>query len=169
MKKLVVTMVAVACLPMVGCKKAGSGPSSLDEEGGARQQHSDPLVELELLEQEMNRLGLRTAADEDTIAPGSAGEGAGADGEVEPGAEAEALERPAPTEAAAADRPPPPKRAELQQCADLCDLSQAICELETRICSLSSSHGDDPTYADACRRAGEDCEVADDACSRCAG
>src|SRR5690606_36904999 len=110
MKKLVVTMVAVACLPMVGCKKAGSGPSSLDEEGGARQQHSDPLVELELLEQEMNRLGLRTAADADTIAPRSAGEAAGADGEAGPGAEADALEGVAAADAAAAHRPPPPDR-----------------------------------------------------------
>jgi hypothetical protein len=152
-----VLLVAVMCLPAVGCKKAGSNPTSPDETSTSQQDSDDPLAELERREQQMDRLGLR---DEQTTM--AAGEGMEA--EAEPGADVDELQ-PAPNEAAA-DRSSV-EQSEAQHCSDVCDLSVAICDLEAQICALSESHGDDPTYANACRRAGEDCDVAGQACDRC--
>lgn len=127
---------------------------------------NDPLGELAMLEQRMQQLGLPIAG---VVSPAE-GERGPADGAAPAGAHADDVEeeppRPAP-EAAAAKRGSNP-RAEAQRCADICDLSQAICQLEAQICSLSDDHIGDPTYADACRRAHEDCDTADTECDRCA-
>ena len=150
-----VLLIAVMCLPTVGCKKAGS---NADATGSPPQADEDPLAELERLEQQMDRLGLR---DDQTTLDAGAGEGMEAEAEYR----AEEHQPPAPSEAAA-DRSP--KKSEVQQqCSDVCDLSVAICDLEARICALADNHRGDSTYAEACRRAGEDCDVAGQACDRC--
>lgn len=51
-------------------------------------------------------------------------------------------------------------------CEDLCELREAICGLENKICSLATEH-DRPEYANACARAQGDCRVATEACSAC--
>jgi hypothetical protein len=166
---------------MLSCTKHPTSATSPDAQVGpaADKAAADPLAELDSLERQMQQLGLPVAAQRATVpaaeaGAGAGGEGAALDGEAQLGDAAVALEEeqpvPAPTEAAATERtesPPPEKRAERQRCSEVCDLSQAICELEVQICSLSEGHGDDPTYGDACRRAGEDCDTADTACDRC--
>lgn len=143
--------------------------------GGESERSGDPLAELAALEQQMLQLELPIAGSAvRDVAP--AGEGgaaqAGTDGDATIGAQAEAVELeetasdPAPAEAAIDERRAS-KHEQAQRCSDVCDLSEAICSLETHICSLSDSHGDDPTYVDACRRAGEDCDTADAECDRC--
>jgi hypothetical protein len=161
----------------VGCtQKSRDKTSSPTAQGGdSSAPAGDPLAQLDSLEREMLRLGMPVAAQRDAVPPAETGEGAaGLDGDAMLGGEAEALaeEQPAPTATEAAEAEPPPgpeRRNERQHCADVCDLSRAICELEAQICSLSDGHGDDPTYADACRRAGEDCDTADAHCDRCSG
>lgn len=185
-----VALLVAISLPTLACMKKPATAVSPNESaaqtepGGAS---SDPLMQLASLEQEMQRLGLPIAMSSGdrieqvdqvdprdqagTVPAAEAGESPGVDGEAL-GAETEA-EEPRPTAVepeAAADRSPPPKgakRAEGQRCADVCELSVTICDLEVLICSLSDGHGDDPTYGDACRRAGEDCDTADDECDRC--
>jgi hypothetical protein len=135
---------------------APTSPSPADHS-----ERGDPLVELERLEREMDRLGLRGSADEASL--GEAGGGAGMDRDALDGAEAE--EAPAPqavSEAESSGRWEPSSR-----CAQLCDLSAAICDLEVQICALAENHRNSPAYAEACRRAGEDCDIADQACDQC--
>lgn len=162
----ILMLALVVGVATVGCKKASKDTQSLDPAGGAPGDVDDPLAELDRLEREMVRLGLRA---ETPAAPAGVGEGAGMqDGDVDKGAEAEMMEEsePAPIETTVAPAPP---KAEVQHCFDVCDLSAAICDLEARICSLSDGHDGDPTYADACRRASEDCELAARACDGCGG
>ncbi|GEM_PF-3322749 len=56
---------------------------------------------------------------------------------------------------------------EVNRCASVCGLSDAICDLEVQICTMAEDHDSDLVYADACERAVDDCEVAGDACDRC--
>ena len=55
------------------------------------------------------------------------------------------------------------------RCTRVCNLADAICDLEANICRLASSseHEGDPRYADACARAQTDCERAQSACEEC--
>ena len=57
---------------------------------------------------------------------------------------------------------------EAGSCTNVCQLADAICGLEARICSLADAHSGDPRYAEACARASNDCRVASDACTGCA-
>lgn len=164
--RLLLLTAALSVPAGVACSKHSAKSSSPDATGTQQRASEDPLAELDRLEREMNRLGLR--AD-----PPSAGAvpGASEDGDAHYEAEAEAAEQPRPSEAAtdhapAGDRARE-KHAGVQQCSDVCDLSVAICDLEAQLCSLADRHRDDPTYVDACRRAGEDCDTADQACERC--
>ncbi|MFO7564244.1 MAG: hypothetical protein R6X02_16475 [Enhygromyxa sp.] len=154
-------LLAVVCLPALGCKQAPSKAPSPDQTSMPRDD-GDLLVELDRLEQEMQRLGLRELGGD--AGPSGAGVGAAWDGDDEYGAEQEE-QPPAPSEAAAERAPR--DRSAVRHCSDVCDLSEAICDLEVQICALAESHRDDPTYADACRRAGEDCELANQACNGC--
>jgi hypothetical protein len=165
-----------------GCKK-GSSPSSPDAGGDARRS-DDPLAELDALEQQMRGMGLAVSskrdstttlsekaerAEETTLAEDDAAPDFGADGDatVAPAPEAYAGEAERVESEATADEPSEARGRRAQQCSNVCDLSVAICDLEVRICSLSESHRGEPTYADACRRAGDDCEVAGHECDRC--
>ncbi len=53
------------------------------------------------------------------------------------------------------------------ECSTVCELAEAICELELRICGLASAHPEDDRYANACTRAGGDCKAASEACNAC--
>jgi hypothetical protein len=163
-------------LPMLGCKKDASDRTTSAHPGGQTERDSDPLARLASLEHEMQRLGLPVAL----VKSATLETGEGHDGDATLGAEGEAVEeRPeaedmaatepqaAPNEVAAGQAPS--RREQAEYCSNVCDLSQAICELEGQICSLSENHGDDPIYTDACRRAGDDCDTADAECDRCAG
>jgi hypothetical protein len=171
-----VTLLIALALPMLGCKKDAAIATGTPGEMNRDADGADPLARLASLEQEMHRLGLPVATAKEATPNLETGEerGADRDGDATLGGEGEAPvdqtfatePQPAPSEVAA-DRPPQ-KREQAQYCSDVCDLSQAICDLEVQICSLSENHGDDPTYADACRRAGEDCDTADFQCDRCA-
>ena len=62
-------------------------------------------------------------------------------------------------QAGATKSPPAPAEAEERgasgdsHCRNVCELSEAICELEVRICGMSSDHAGEATYAEACERA----------------
>ncbi|PRQ10041.1 hypothetical protein [Enhygromyxa salina] len=152
-----------------GCsKKAGSrdatAPDALPEAGDRARADGDPLAELDALEGRMRALGLAPAlGNQATASPsgagGSAGGDASADATIGAGEQA-----PAPAEA---DDQPSAVEETGSRCGDLCDLSESICMLEVRICSLSDSHADDPVYADACERAVDDCHTAGRACDAC--
>ncbi len=168
------TLLAASLLACKAAPRASSAPerdySSSPEQAdglGEDAPAEDPLAELERLEQQMRALDLPVARDS---APG-AGEGAG--GEAVGGASLDGEAEAAPAEEDFAPEPSAATRAERKQdaqgCELVCDLSVAICDLEQQICSLSAAHGDDPTYANACRRAADDCEVAGYECDRCAG
>ncbi len=51
-------------------------------------------------------------------------------------------------------------------CDTLCDLREAICGLETKICTLAEGK-DEAKYDNACVRARGDCRVATQACESC--
>lgn len=176
--KAAVALLIALGLPTLGCKKDAALATGIDGSHGQTRyaDDADPLARLASLEQEMQRLGLPVATTKGAT-PGLGEDRDGGDatlgGEGEapvdeaPVDEAAATEpQPAPSEVAA-DRPPQ-RREQAQYCSDVCELSQAICDLEVQICSLSENHGNDPTYTDACRRAGEDCDTADFQCDRCA-
>lgn len=170
----VVALLLAIGLPTLACSKKPTGAKTSEQPtatGDATQSGGDPLAQLHSLEQEMQRLGLPVAAERASVPPAEGGEAAGIDGDAAVDTQTELLaeeeaEPPEPSAAVEA-APPPEKREVMQRCSAVCDLSGAICELEVQICSLSEQHGDDPTYTDACRRAGEDCDTADDACDRC--
>lgn len=164
------------CVSMSGCmKKAASTSPGADAGGEAQAPHdpADPLAELASLEGRMRGFGLPVAADK---AEGAAdkdeeaedrgmgdGTSAGAPGDSKPAAVAEEA-APAPT---AQVEPTGPARDQVNYCGDLCSLSESICSLEVRICTLAESHANDSLYADACERAVEDCEVSGQACDSC--
>lgn len=56
---------------------------------------------------------------------------------------------------------------EVDRCGELCELADATCDLEVKICDLATRHTSEPRYAEVCRRAGDDCRLAADACTRC--
>jgi hypothetical protein len=77
---------------------------------------------------------------------------------------------------AAAARPTPSPTADEElradprgedRCAELCGLAESTCDLESKICDLAERHPGDPRYVRLCQRAGEDCRLAADACTRC--
>ena len=53
------------------------------------------------------------------------------------------------------------------RCTRVCDLKEAICELEDHLCRLATDHADESRYADACGRAQTDCGWAREACDAC--
>lgn len=146
----------------VGCKKAeGTESPSRDAMSEAREPGDmDPLAELSALEGRMRALGLPIASDND--AGGDAAAGVGNHGEAE---DVPSEESPAPVPMQADTVPPAGSPGDT--CGDLCSLSDSICTLEKRICSLAEQHPSDAIYADACERAVEDCDVADEACEGC--
>lgn len=164
------------CAAMSGCKKQSESTSpSADKASEAQAPHdsADPVAELAALEGRMRALGLPAAADKQKGATTSTTEGEDEElGEVANGG-ARGDGQSAPAEEAPATSPATtaqidaPARDEQNYCSDLCSLSESICTLEVRICSLAESHSNDAIYADACERAIEDCEVAGQACDGC--
>jgi hypothetical protein len=149
-------------------------------QGEAQRSSADPLAELDALEARMRQLGLpvagpslvgSTSSTREREAAG--GEAAGADADmVEEAESAPAEDSEAPAFAAeppASDLTPDPSSDPGEACMNVCDLHDMICTLEAQICSLAGAHEGERIYADACRRAREDCDVAGDACERCAG
>lgn len=179
--RLVVLVLALG-LSLSACKKAEGGataPASAGEAGDAKADALDPLAELDALEARMRYAGLPIASPgastRDRGEADMGGEAAGGDGEGSEAALSESVTEREARDAAPtgiAEEAPAPAAAdapadEADGCVDLCDLNAMICDLEIRICALAADHVDDRQYADACRRAGEDCDVAGDACQRC--
>lgn len=171
-----VSLALALCVPMSGCKKQGESTSPSAEDRAAEAQapddSADPVAELAALEGRMRAFGLPVAADkgkgdsvegEDDGMGGNAAAGAASDHSPAPAEEA-----PAPSAQIDASEPGrDEEQVQKNYCGDLCSLSESICMLEVRICSLAESHTNDSTYADACERAVEDCEVAGQACDGC--
>jgi hypothetical protein len=77
--------------------------------------------------------------------------------------------------------PPPPEEAKstplspneqpqldaATRCAQVCSLSDITCELGVQICELAQRHADNEEYEQACVRATEDCDAAQEACDAC--
>jgi hypothetical protein len=55
------------------------------------------------------------------------------------------------------------------RCIQVCELSEISCELGVQICELAQRHAGDQDYEQACARATEDCDAAQEACDVCAG
>lgn len=55
------------------------------------------------------------------------------------------------------------------RCETRCDLAEAVCGLEAKICTMAKAHASEPKYGAACRRAERDCERATVACDECGG
>jgi hypothetical protein len=163
---LALALVLLASVP--GCKKkeASSAPN-MDAAGEARApgDSADPLAELAALEQRMRAHGLPIASDEKP----QPGEAEATEMDAAMSDEGRSEENSPPTAAQVQPEPPTPGRdgSPIDVCTDLCSLSESICALEVRICSLAEEHANDATYADACERAVEDCEVAGQACDGC--
>jgi hypothetical protein len=147
----------LASAGVAGCKSTSPSapPADMGADTQAAEPSGDPLAELEALEARMRALGL------------SARDRPPAGAEAEAGAARAVAEADFADDDFADDEAPAPAQSRHDPCADVCDLSVAICMLEIRICELASSHGEGSAYADACRRATDDCVVAEDACERC--
>ncbi len=52
-------------------------------------------------------------------------------------------------------------------CEDLCELSRAICEVKTKMCTIAEERVADDEYQDLCRKAKQRCREASDSCVRC--
>lgn len=53
------------------------------------------------------------------------------------------------------------------RCRRICDLSEATCDLQDKICALAQEHAGEMRYATVCARAEDDCERAAEACHAC--
>jgi hypothetical protein len=172
-------LMAALCVPAAGCSKKAArdtmAPESQhDAKGGEAEgaDSDDPVAELDALEARMRAFGLATA-DTKLGAESASSEDvddAGADdgdrvSDKAPDRSRDEVAGAAP--APAVNESLSPEEAAQSRCGDLCDLSESICMLEVRICSMSESHATDPIYADACERAVDDCHTAGEACDRC--
>lgn len=173
--------VGLALLALAGCAKQDA-PVSHAEVAAAQNEPSiatatDPLGELARLEQRMRVLGLEPAASRRTVEQKAADDAPTREAvELE-----ESSERGIKRDGQSATLAPPPSEhpspsqpvtmgADCEgesRCATLCELSEAICQLEVQICSMAEDHEGDPIYVDACERAVEDCELSGDACNQC--
>lgn len=75
-----------------------------------------------------------------------------------------------PEEAKAAPLSPTeqPKLDAATRCIQVCELSEITCELGVQICELAQRHAGDRDYEQACARATDDCDAAQEACDVCA-
>lgn len=64
--------------------------------------------------------------------------------------------------------PTPATSPPLTRCERIAALSGRICQLRDRMCALASEHADEPRYAEACERAEQTCEQAQQAADGCA-
>ncbi|MFV8749577.1 hypothetical protein ACNOYE_03375 [Nannocystaceae bacterium ST9] len=55
------------------------------------------------------------------------------------------------------------------QCEPLCELSRAICEIKTKMCSIAEERVTDPEYQNLCRKAKQRCSDASESCIQCVG
>jgi hypothetical protein len=53
------------------------------------------------------------------------------------------------------------------RCQRVCELSEATCDLQDKICTLADAHEGEPRYASACERADDHCRRASEACRAC--
>jgi hypothetical protein len=53
------------------------------------------------------------------------------------------------------------------RCSQVCSLSDISCELGVQICELAQRHVENQDYEQACVRATEDCDAAQEACDAC--
>jgi hypothetical protein len=175
-RAVLVSLAVALWVPALGCHKQqdSSSPESsgMDQAGEARApgdsaDATDPVAELSALEGRMRAFGLPIAADRKAATAEGESDGVGEAGVAgdDDGRE-EAAPAPSPTEAQVGATAPM-RDETVNYCGDLCSLSESICTLEVRICSLAQAHASDTIYADACERAVEDCEVAGEACDSC--
>jgi hypothetical protein len=181
--------VGLVVVALAGCSKQ-SAPTSVAEAAGDAEPTStraeDPLTELARLEQRMRVLGLEPAAprrdlageksDEETPprepdAPDERERVGTNQGEIgqdgfEQGGGGQATSA-APTTPSPTAPSTMADDAGESRCTTLCELSEAICQLEVQICSMAKDHEGDPIYVDACERAVDDCELSGDACNAC--
>lgn len=173
-----------AGLGMSGCaKKANSADTTpaYAEPAMAEMATSDPLAELASLEGRMRQLGLTPAPSRRGAPEPGADKAGGGELAEETQDETTARERVGGQGQAAGTSAPQPTTTSTDsddmvdagdcegesRCTSVCELSEAICDLEIRICTMANNHEGDPLYVDACERAVEDCELAGDACDTC--
>lgn len=61
------------------------------------------------------------------------------------------------------------RRAARDRCDRICDLAEATCQLQARICEMAERHAGEERYESACQRANDQCSLASNACSSCFG
>jgi hypothetical protein len=84
-----------------------------------------------------------------------------------PPAAVEAQDRLEQEEAAAQGATPAAESDPAARCTRICDLAEATCDLQGRICALADDHPTQRQYADVCGRAEDDCARATAACEDC--
>lgn len=189
-RRVCVVLALAGLLPLSGCsKKAGADTSAPSVDQGAyADDGGDELAQLEAYEAQLRGLGVEPARARSQSKAGAPASDAGVtakdkakdrdvsgEGEEDemPEAAVDLAEAPAPSaaepeDASTGSTSPDAEFAESHdRCASLCMLSEAICELEVRICEMSEDHAGDASYADACERAIDDCGVSGDACNTC--
>lgn len=82
----------------------------------------------------------------------------------------ERFAKPPPEEAKATPLSPTeqPQLDAATRCIQVCELSEITCELGVQICELAQRHAEDRDYEQACARATDDCDAAQEACDVCA-
>lgn len=161
----VLTLILGASL-LPGCKKAGdaTSPDARAAEPADTSASADPLAELERLEGRMRELGLPPAQPDESDGTDSTPlEAKVGEEAIEGGIQPEPETSPAPM----AERDDQGDHGGVSRCTSVCELSEAICDLEVRICSMAKNHDGDRTYTNACERAVDDCELSGDACDTC--
>jgi len=145
-----------------GCSKKAASDSTTAPEATA----GDELAQLEqqLTQRESELQAIGVAPRTRSNAPGADGDAAGATSTADASA-------PTPFTGPA----PQPSAEKLQapgddaggRCERVCEISAAICGLETQICGLLPRHPGEARYQDACDRAVADCQLATEACHAC--
>jgi len=153
-----------------GCGKKSASDSTVAPEGPG----GDELAQLELQltqrESELQAIGVAPRARAN--APGAGGDAGGVGAGATSTADASA---PAPSTSPAPSVALQPSAEKVQapgddaggRCERVCEISAAICALETQICGLLPRHRGEARYQDACDRAVADCQLATEACHAC--
>ncbi len=147
-----------------GCSKKAASDSTMAPDGPGGDELAQLEMQLTQRESELQAVGVAPQARADAV-PG--GDAAGATSTADASAPSTG-----PTPSVA---PSPPSAEKVQtpgddaggRCERVCEISAAICALETQICGLLPRHRGEARYQDACDRAVADCQLATEACHAC--
>jgi len=163
-------LAAILLLALIGgCSKKAASDSTMAPESPAGDELAQLEQQLTQRESELQAIG---------VAPRTRRDVPGADGDAGGVGATSTADASAPTRStgpAPGVAPSQPSAEKLQapgdeaggRCERVCEISAAICGLETQICGLLPRHRGEARYQDACDRAVADCQLATEACHAC--